>query len=276
MQTLKEVYDYGSSELKKAEVPDYGLDTFYLMEVCFGITRAQFYCHPDQKVESKALERFLQLIESRKKRIPLQYIIGKREFMGLDFLVNQHVLIPRQETELLVEEVLKYSDNCTVLDLCTGSGCIAISIAKFAKNVKIDAVDISEKALEVADKNVKNNNVSVELIKSDLFEKIDKKYDIIVSNPPYIATQEIDKLEPEVRVYEPMLALDGQEDGLYFYKKIIEQAGQYLKQKGRLFFEIGYDQGESVSEILQDAGFYDIKVMNDLSGCNRMIMARYV
>ena len=171
--------------------------------------------------------------------------------MGIEFMVNEHVLIPRWETEMLVEETLKECDKfSTVLDMCTGSGCIITSIKKIAKVYRAVGVDISKDAINVGMYNALKNQVDIEFIQSDLFENVKGKYDIIVSNPPYIKTKVVEGLMPEVRRFEPMIALDGTEDGLYFYRRIISEAPNYLKDNGWIFFEIGHDQGKDVAMLL--------------------------
>ena len=207
----------------------------------------------------------------------MQYIVGETEFMGLKFKVNSNVLVPRQDTETLVEEALKVvRPGMKVLDMCTGSGCIIISILHNVSNVEGHAVDISKQALNVAKENAKLNDVSVMFERSDLFDNVAEKFDIIVSNPPYIPTAEIAKLMPEVAQFEPMEALDGKEDGLYFYKRIVENCGNYLTEGGSILFEIGHDQGISVSELLKDAGFSDVRVIKDLAGNDRVVAGRKV
>lgn len=204
---------------------------------------------------------------------PIQYIVGKQEFMGIEFIVNSNVLIPQPDTEILVEkaiEVMKSMEEPKVLDLCTGSGSIAVSIAKNVAEAKIVATDISVEALEVAKQNDKENKIK--FIQSDLFENINEKFDIIVSNPPYIKTEEIKQLSKQVQ-NEPKLALDGGQDGLYFYRKIIEEAHNYLNENGYLCLEIGEDQKEQVVEIIQSSKHYsNIKAYKDLANNDRVII----
>ena len=202
-------------------------------------------------------------------------MIGTRDFFGLTFKVDENVLIPEQETELLVEEVIKHSEGKSVLDMCTGSGCIAISIALFGKPSKVAASDISHKALEVARENAKSLKAGeISFIQGDMFENVTDKFDIIVSNPPYIETGEIDELMPEVRDYIPRLALDGDEDGLKFYRIISKEAVKKLNKNGRIFYEIGYNQSRAVASILLENGFTDVKIMKDYSGLDRIVMAK--
>ena len=202
-------------------------------------------------------------------------MIGTRDFFGLTFKVNENVLIPEQETELLVEEVIKHSEGKSVLDMCTGSGCIAISIALFGKPSRVSASDISPKALEVARENAKSLKAGeISFIQGDMFENVTEKFDIIVSNPPYIETKVIDELMPEVRDYLPRLALDGDEDGLKFYRIISKEAVKKLNKNGRIFYEIGYNQSRAVASILLENGFTDVKIMKDYSGLDRIVMAK--
>ena len=273
---VRDIIKKAQNTLEAAGIVDSQVDSWLLAEFVFGITRAKYYANMQMTVDGKSTEKYNELVNQRAGHIPLQHIIGTQEFMGLTFKVNENVLIPRQDTELLVENVVDYlgNDERTVLDMCTGSGCIAISVDRLSKNSKVTAVDISEKALEVAQENNRLNNANVTFIQSDLFTNVTGKYDIIVSNPPYIRTDEIPKLMEEVKSHEPVMALDGMEDGLYFYKKICSEASDYLNDNGKIFFEIGYDQGDDVSEILRQNRFCNIEVLKDLSGNDRVVIAR--
>ena len=216
--------------------------------------------------------QYKYFVEERAKRIPLQHLTKEQEFMGLSFEVNEHVLIPRQDTEVLVETVLEdLEENMRVLDICTGSGCILISLLKIMRGVKGVGVDISEEALEVARRNAQKHDTEAVFIQSDLFENVEGTYDVIVSNPPYIKTEEIEKLEEEVKLHDPMLALDGKEDGLYFYRKIIKESRKYLKRNGKLYFEIGNTQGEEVKTLMEEEGFANVKIKKDLAGLDRVV-----
>ncbi|WP_455950000.1 peptide chain release factor N(5)-glutamine methyltransferase [Eubacterium sp.] len=273
---VRDIIKKAQSTLEAAGIADSQVDSWLLAEFVFGITRVKYYANMQMTVDGRSAEKYNELVNQRAGHIPLQHIIGTQEFMGLTFKVNENVLIPRQDTELLVENVVDYlgNDERTVLDMCTGSGCIAVSIDRLSKNSKVTAVDISEKALEVAQENNRLNNANVTFIQSDLFTNVTGKYDIIVSNPPYIRTDEIPKLMEEVKSHEPVMALDGMEDGLYFYKKICGEASDYLNDNGKIFFEIGYDQGDDVSEILRQNRFCNIEVLKDLSGNDRVVIAR--
>ena len=273
--SLKGLLVDGAKMLAQAGIEEAELDARYILEHITGLNMAQYFIHSEDIIEKDKAEEFFRLIERRSKRIPLSYVIGTRDFFGLTFKVNENVLIPEQETELLVEEVIKYSEGKAVLDMCTGSGCIAISIALFGKPSKVAASDISEKALEVARENAKSLKAGeISFIQGDMFENVTDKFDIIVSNPPYIETGEIDELMPEVRDYIPRLALDGDEDGLKFYRIISKEAVKKLNKNGRIFYEIGYNQSRAVASILLENGFTDVKIMKDYSGLDRIVMAK--
>lgn len=272
---LKGLLADGAKMLAQAGIDEAELDARYILEYITGLNSAQYFIHSEDIIEKDKAEEFFRLIERRSKRIPLSYVIGTRDFFGLTFKVDENVLIPEQETELLVEEVIKYSEGKAVLDMCTGSGCIAISIALFGKPSKVAASDISEKALEVARENAKSLKAGeISFIQGDMFENVTDKFDIIVSNPPYIETGEIDELMPEVRDYIPRLALDGDIDGLKFYRIISKEAVKKLNKNGRIFYEIGYNQSRAVASILLENGFTDVKIMKDYSGLDRIVMAK--
>lgn len=278
MTTIRELYQQGYEILKDNEIADSKVDAKLLLEFALNITSTEFYMGYDNPVNEDMRENYLTLINQRVTHYPLQYITGKQEFMGIEFMVNQNVLIPRWETEMLVEEVLKVCDKfSTVLDMCTGSGCIITSIKKLGNVYRGIGVDVSKEALEVARYNALKNEVDVEFVHSDLFDKVKGKYDIIVSNPPYIKTKVIEGLMPEVRRFEPMMALDGSEDGLVFYRRIIEDVPNYLNNNGWLFFEIGHDQGKEVATLLaKNDNFTEIQVIKDYAGNNRIVKAQYI
>ena len=273
--SLKGLLVDGAKMLAQAGIDEAELDARYILENITGLNSAQYFIHSEDIIEKDKAEEFFRLIERRSKRIPLSYVIGTRDFFGLTFKVDENVLIPEQETELLVEEVIKHSEGKSVLDMCTGSGCIAISIALFGKPSKVAASDISEKALEVARENAKSLKAGeISFIQGDMFENVTDKFDIIVSNPPYIETKVIDELMPEVRDYIPRLALDGDIDGLKFYRIISKEAVKKLNKNGRIFYEIGYNQSRAVASILLENGFTDVKIMKDYSGLDRIVMAK--
>lgn len=270
--TLREAWNLGKKRLTAAEVPDADLDAWYLLEWCTGVSRSHYLAYPDEIISHDQEEQYRASLVKRERRIPLQQITGEQEFMGLSFYVNEHVLIPRQDTEILVEETAKFlRDGMQFLDLCTGSGCILLSLLYLKPGVEGTGVDLSPEALKVAEKNRERLGAKAALIQSDLFDKIESAFDVIVSNPPYIKRAEIETLMDEVRLHEPYMALDGHEDGLYFYRKIAEEAPKYLRAGGGLFLEIGCDQGACVAELLRQQGFADVKVVKDLAGLDRVV-----
>lgn len=260
-----------TSFLEEAHIEEGKLDAWYLFEHALSIPRTEYFMNPHLELNQSQYNYYMDLVQLRSQRIPLQYITKEQEFMGLVFRVSPHVLIPRQDTEVLVEEVMKVAQDKEILDLCTGSGCIITSLAKLCALKRAVGSDISEEALSVARYNGDKHNVQVEYVQGDLFQSVTGTYDIIVSNPPYIPTRDIEELMPEVREHEPMLALDGKEDGLYFYRRIAKEGKQYLKPHGQLFLEIGYNQGQALTRILEEEGYVDIQVKQDLSGLDRVV-----
>ena len=278
--TLRNLYREGTERLEKAGIPEAKLDAWYLLEYETGVSRAMFFTDPDREIEKEQAEHYQKDIETRVGRIPLQHITGEQEFMGLNFKVNEHVLIPRQDTETLVEEALKkIRPDLQILDMCTGSGCILESILKFAERKGIHmsgtGCDISKEALKVAKENDSRLQTNAMFIQSDLFEHITEKFDMIVSNPPYIRTEEISRLEDEVKLHDPWIALDGKEDGLYFYRLIVKESVKHIKKGGYLLFEIGFDQGKDVTGLLEEQGYEEIQVKKDLAGLDRVVIGRY-
>ena len=270
--TYREAIVSGEKSLCEAGIADARNDAWLLLTMACKIDHTYYYMHIDEEMPEELQHEFEVLIKKRAERVPLQYITGEQEFMGMTFHVNSNVLIPRQDTETLVEEALKVvKPGMKVLDLCTGSGCIIVSIVHNVPEVEGTATDISKQALLVAKENAKLNQVSVTFERSDLFDNVTGTYDVIVSNPPYIRTGEVVKLMPEVQEFEPMEALDGKEDGLYFYRKIIKECKAYLKPGGHILFEIGYDQGEAVSGLLKEAGFKNVTVIKDLAHNDRVV-----
>ncbi len=268
---------YGQKELEEAQIENASGDAWYLFSECFHISREDYlFGMTDEINDKEAEERYKELIQKRKEHVPLQYILGTQEFMGYTFKVTSDVLIPRADTETVLEEVLDQLKQSkkpdTILDICTGSGCIAISLALILNPEVCIGTDISEKALKIAKANGENLAPMVKFIQSDLFENVTGSYDlIIVSNPPYIASAEVEKLMPEVRDHEPRMALDGTEDGLHFYRRIIEEAGKHLVSSGMLFFEIGYDQGEAVKNLMEAQDFACVEIKKDLAGLDRLV-----
>lgn len=276
--TLCEAYEYGKEQLINVGIDDADIDAWYLLEHVTGITRAMYFMDVNRLLDKKEVENYRECVAIRATHVPLQHITGVQEFMGLEFNVNEHVLVPRQDTEVLVESVLDIlQPGMHVLDMCTGSGCILISLMKLCgfDHLRGVGVDISDEALQIASSNVEKLGVRAELLHSDLFANVEGQYDVIVSNPPYIRTSVIEDLKEEVKLHDPFLALDGKEDGLYFYRKIIEDAPGYLKRDGKLFFEIGHDQGGDVSRLMREAGFTNVTVKKDLAGLDRVVFGVY-
>lgn len=277
MQYAK-LYQIGKEQLQKAGITDAELDARLLLEFICHTDRNALYAHGDQEIEDEKMQDFLQLIEKRAVHIPLQHLTGEQNFMGLDFLVNEHVLIPRQDTEILVEEIMRdLHDGIRILDMCTGSGCILLSLLHYSNDCSGVGVDVSEDALTIARQNADRlAEKQAVFIQSDLFERVEGSFDLIVSNPPYIRSQEIAGLMPEVREHEPHLALDGKDDGLHFYREIIKGAMPHLKRGGQLFFEIGYDQGEAVQALLAANGYTEIAVVKDYAGLDRVVYGTFL
>lgn len=281
--TYRELYDYGVSALNRADIAEAELDARLLLEFVCRTDRNALLVHGDIERSPLEEEFYKITIEKRRQHIPLQYITGEQEFMGLVFQVNEHTLIPRQDTEILVEETMRYlSDGMRILDVCTGSGCILLSLLKYSNECEGIGIDISENALFVANENAERLCLDAAFLCGDLFEPLegfasdkthDRLFDIIISNPPYIPSGMIQELMPEVRDYEPLAALDGREDGLYFYREIAEKSSLYLRKGGMLFLELGYNQAEAVSVILREQGFGKIEVIKDYAGLDRVIKA---
>ena len=274
-----DVLNYGKQVLKDAGIAEADLDSWYLFEQIFGISRAQYFMCAREKISGDGLETKIaaydDALKKRASRIPLQQILGQQEFMGLKFFVNEHVLIPRQDTETLVELVLneRKDKNISILDMCTGSGCIAVSLKKIGGYAHVEGADISDEALKVAKRNAAALADSVTFRHSDMFSSFQEteQFNVIVSNPPYIPSAVIEDLEPEVRDHEPRGALDGTADGLYFYRILAEECAKHLTPGGHVYFEIGYDQGAAVKELLDTHGFKDTRVIQDLAGKDRVV-----
>ncbi len=282
--TYRDAYRQGAARLKDAGIEEYDLDARMLLERTCGITRQDLLIYGDKLLETGAEESFFQAIALRSSRIPLQHITGVQAFMGLDFEVNEDVLIPRQDTETVVETALTVlRPGMEILDLCTGSGCILISLLYYGGEVSGLGTDISKKALLTAARNLerisqktsRQKKLQARFRESDLFDAVEECFDVVVSNPPYIASSVIDTLEPEVRDHEPVLALDGGRDGLTFYRRIIMESRGHLKNGGFLILEIGYDQGAAVRELFELAGFEDVTLKQDLAGLDRVVSGRW-
>lgn len=278
--------------LREAGIEAWSYEAWALLEWKLGISRGDYYMDPGRELSADQEEELLQAARERTGRKPLQYMMGECEFMGFSFLVDERVLIPRQDTELLVETALERIRSLAgsknpvwILDLCTGSGAIGISVKLLCPETDVTAADISTDALAVTRKNWENLRQQIEekagapdeagpgfhIVESDLFSRIKGRFDFILSNPPYIPTDLIRELMPEVRDHEPWLALDGEKDGLRFYREISSQAGQYLCDGGYLLMEIGADQGDAVAGMLRDRGFSQVEVLKDLAGLDRLV-----
>jgi release factor glutamine methyltransferase len=291
---LRDLLREGAEKLKAAGVETAEYDARQLLNYSYGKTSAQLLAEMDRDLcpgatggtepadivscpgDCGARITYNLVLARRAAREPLQHILGTAGFMGLDFHVDPSVLIPRQDTETLVETVLQEEKDpgITVLDLCTGSGCIAIALKKLGAYREVSASDIGKETLKTARSNARANQAPVSFLESDLFEKIPGKYDLIVSNPPYIPTGTIDTLEPEVRDHDPKAALDGGADGLEFYRRIISEAPQHLNHNGRIYLEIGYDQADAVRQMFQANGFEEVRVIRDLAGLDRVVRAK--
>lgn len=308
----RDCFEEGRGRLKQARIDEADLDARLLLEFICDTNRNDLLVHGDRELEPEQTIAYLSLIDRRAEHIPLQHLTGIQCFMGLDFSVNENVLIPRQDTEILVEEVLrKLHDGMCILDMCTGSGCILISLLRYSNHCQGVGADISSEALHTAcenacrllrgqerlmdcegrpvemgqsaetdtgsGKNPTENAAAdrISFVKSDLFENIQGKFDVIVCNPPYIRTNEIAGLMPEVREHEPLNALDGSRDGLLFYRRVVGECGGYLEKGGYLFFEIGYDQARDVCRLMQEGGFVGIEVVKDYAGHDRVVYGIY-
>ena len=288
MQTFHELLTQGTQLLMNAGIEEARLDAWLLLEYTADISRAWYYAHPEAEVNEEIVSEYLSLCQKRAEHIPLQHLTHQACFMGYDFYVDERVLVPRQDTEVLVEEALHQLRNIRnprILDMCTGSGCLLLSLLMELPDAIGTGVDISAAALAVAERNRKNLELEKRavLVQSDTFSgdyfqknsgNISLEYDMLISNPPYIPTEDIGKLMEEVRFHDPVLALDGREDGLYFYRRITEQAGKYLKPGGWLMYEIGCEQGADVSAIMQGEGFTEVAVKKDLAGLDRVVIGK--
>lgn len=291
-QTYKDVYETGKVGLEQVGIDEAALDARLLLEFVCGTNRNTLLVHGDREVSAEEYDRYRELIGKRAAHVPLQHLTGEQGFMGLTFAVNKDVLVPRQDTEVLVEEVMKnLHDGMRILDMCTGSGCILLSLLHYSNDCTGIGVDLSESALAVARENYERlrrerPEMDALFLQGDLFRALvsrgnetdgceeacqGEKFDIVVSNPPYIETDEILALMPEVRDHEPVAALDGGADGLAFYRRIAWDAGAYLNGGGMLFFEIGCEQAKSVQEIMEQAGFREIQVVKDFAGLDRVV-----
>ncbi|HIX72134.1 MAG TPA: peptide chain release factor N(5)-glutamine methyltransferase [Candidatus Anaerobutyricum stercoripullorum] len=277
--TRKEIREETARRLREAGIEEYEYETWMLLEWKLGVDRAEYFMDPDAEVPQEQWNDLDAALRKRERRIPLQYLMGSCEFMGYSFAVDERVLIPRQDTECLVElaveQMQRSPEPCRVLDLCTGSGCIGVSVKLLCPQAQVVLSDVSEGALAVAGENARRLGAPVELVQGDLFENVQGTFDYILSNPPYIPSKVIDGLMPEVRDHEPRLALDGTEDGLHFYRRIVREATKRLRPGGRLLFEIGQEQGEALLSLLQEAGYEETVIRQDLAGLDRIAVGRW-
>lgn len=278
--TYRQMCHNGAAILADAGITDAEYDSFALLEYITGMDRTAYILNGSKSVPEDIAERYDAVIDRRSSHIPLQHITGQAWFYGRGFNVNSDVLVPRQDTEVLVSEALKVINaKDSVLDMCTGSGCIIITLALEKKLGRALGADISEAALKVASGNREKLGADdVTFVKSNIFSDInvndEELFDVIVSNPPYIATGEIETLTEEVRIHDPYIALDGLEDGLHFYREITQQSLNYIKSGGWLLYEIGFTQAHDVSDIMSEYGYSNIKVIKDLAGLDRVVMGQ--
>ncbi|PRR83163.1 peptide chain release factor N(5)-glutamine methyltransferase [Clostridium vincentii] len=281
--TIVELINIGAKTLNEVKIDSARLDAQLLLGKVLDKNKIYIITNKEEKVSNKNKKQYLALIKKRKAKMPIKYILGEGDFMGLDFFLEEGVLIPRSDTEVLVEQVLKMipeNEDLEVCDLCCGSGAIGIALAHYKKNIRVECIDFYAVPEKVTKKNTARNHVEdrVNYIKSDLLEvpiNEEKKYNVIVSNPPYIREEEIDSLMQDVKNYEPRSALSGGEDGLLFYRKIVDQSKKVLIKEGILSFEIGYDQGETVKNLMEDNGYQEVKVIKDLSGLDRVVYGKF-
>lgn len=274
----EELYRYGVSCLADAGIAEAALDARLLLEFVCHTDRNTLLAHGDRTVEPDQQESYKNILKKRADRIPLQHITGVQEFMGLPFLVSDQTLIPRQDTEVLVEEAMReLHDGMDVLDMCTGCGCILLSLLHYSNDCRGLGVDLSPQALAVAQKNASALSVEAAFLQSDLFARLEagRRFDLLVSNPPYIPTDVIPTLMEEVRAHEPRMALDGKEDGLYFYRRISREAKPYLYRGAWVFLEIGCEQAVSVCDILAQEGYREIEVIRDFGGLDRVVRCMF-
>ena len=280
--TYREAYEQGKRLLAERGIEEAGTDARLLLEYVCHTDYQTLYTQGERVLDELQTEIYVNYLKKRADRIPLQYLTHTQSFMGLDFYVNEHTLIPRPDTEILVEEVMRYGqDGMAILDLCTGSGCILLSLLRYSNGCLGVGTDVSKEALAVAEGNAKTLGFAEKMtqgellfLQGDLYDALEKKmpaFDVIVSNPPYIRSEGIPTLMPEVKEYEPRLALDGGDDGLMFYRRIIDGAPAHVKRESALFFEIGADQGDAVKELMLQAGYRDVRIVKDYAGLDRVV-----
>jgi len=267
-----EIINWSEKQLKLAGIENPSLNTGLIISFFLRINRLELSLHADSEVSLKHQTLIKEAVARNSNHEPIQYILGETEFYGLKIKIDKSVLIPRPETEYLVEKVIKENDfPKSILEIGTGSGCIAIALKKHFVNSKIVATDISEPALETARINAEINDVQINFQQSDIFENVSGKFDIIVSNPPYIPKQEFEILPKQILEFEPENALLAADDGLYFYREILEQAKKFLTKNGEIYFEIGHDQGNMINDFALNTGFNEIEIVKDLNGFDRIV-----
>lgn len=258
--------------LIQADIENPALNVELIIAHVLQMKRSELFLSLNITLPTDLVQQISDFIERRSQHEPLQYIFGETEFYGFPIKVNPNVFIPRPETELLVEKIFQKDKAATlILDIGTGSGCIAISLKKLIPGCQITATDISEKALQIAEQNAKINDVDVDFILSDIFEKVVGKFDIIISNPPYIPKNEYEDLPVEIKEFEPENALLAEDNGIFFYKNILQQSKEYLTENGKIYFEIGHDQAKRVKQLALDNGFSEVDVLQDLNGFERIV-----
>jgi len=272
--TILEIIKWTTDFFKSKNIDNSRLDAELILSHYLKIPRLQLYLNYDQPLLPEERENIKKAVIRRANLEPLQYILEETEFYNTTLKTDRRALIPRHETELLVEEIVKNNKPRNILDIGTGSGAIAISLAKRLPEARVTACDISDEALELARENAQKNGVSVDLVNSDIFDKIIGRFDVIVSNPPYISKKEYAELQPEIRRFEPVIALVAEENGIYFYRKILEKAADYLTCEGKIYFEIGSKQAESITEIAKKNGYTNIIVKKDYNDFDRIVILR--
>ena len=280
---IGELLNAATKVLSEVGIDTARLDSQLLLGKVLNKDKLYLMINNTESVKNTDEEMFLELINKRKEKMPVRYILGECDFMGLDFFVEEGVLIPRSDTEVLVEKVLSMIDENAELnacDLCSGSGAIGIALANYRKNIKVDTIDYYDRPEKVTKRNIERHNLQdrMNFIKSDLLKEAinqGKKYDLLVSNPPYIRAEEIETLMSDVKDYEPHTALDGGDDGLVFYRRIMEESKSVLKNNSIIAFEIGYDQGESVKKIMENNGCKNVEVIKDLAGLDRVVIGTF-
>ncbi len=270
--TIQKLLDWLIAQFEKNKITNPKQNAETIISHVLKVKRLDIYLQPEKEISDVQLNTILEITSRRKKYEPLQYILGETEFYGYKIIVNKRVLIPRPETELLVEKIINEEKKASsMLEIGTGSGAIVIALAKNLDNIKIDAIDILKDVLKIAEQNAKLNNVEINFFQSDIFENVTDKYDLIISNPPYISQTDYEELPVEIKDFEPKSALQAMNNGLYFYKEILKYAKEHLTKSGKIYFEIGYDQAKKITEIAKENGFSNIQVFKDLNGFDRIM-----